>query len=300
MSETATAPAAAPSQTPASTGSNVPAGMYNKPPAATPAPAATPEAKPAAAAEPAKAPEAAKAPSPVSTTKPSIISDAGKPATASKPVEPAKEVETPEAKAAREAIETENKRIMDADEKTLTSEELTKKAEIVKAAEEAQKAADAKTVPDKYDIKVPDGMTLDAAVLEEFTPIAKELGLTNDAVQKLADFQVKQIQKISTAAQAAQKQAFESFIETTTKESVDFFGAKLDGMLPYVAKGRDQFANEGVMAKLEATGLSNDKDFILMFDKMGRTVSEHKLVDGKPVAGTDQRTPGSIIYGKDK
>lgn len=298
MSEPATITPAAPSQTPAGTGSNVPAGMYNKPDV-TPAPAAKPDEKPVAA-EPAKPAEPAKAPSPVSTTKPSIISDAGKPATEGKPAVPAKEAETPEAKAAREATETENKRIMEADEKTLSPEELTKKAELVKAAEDAKKAADAKTVPDKYDIKVPDGMTIDEAVLAEFTPIAKELGLTNEAVQKLADFQAKQISKITTAAQAAQKQAFESFIETTTKESVDFFGAKLDGMLPYVAKGRDQFANEGVMAKLEATGLSNDKDFILMFDKMGRTVSEHKLVEGKPVAASDQRTPGSIMYAKDK
>src|SRR5579863_3544340 len=47
--------------------------------------------------------------------------------------------------------------------------------------------------PDKYtDFKAPDGYTLDPATIEAATPIFKELGLSQDAAQKLVDFHATQ------------------------------------------------------------------------------------------------------------
>lgn len=266
--------------------------------------AAAPEtAKPAAeaakpetakAAEPVKAAEPAKGP--VSTVKQtSIISDAGK---AAAPADKGA-AETPEAKAAAEALaktEAENKRLLEADDKTLSPEDLAKKQELLKAQADAK----AKGVPEKYEIKAPEGMTIDETIMKEFTPIAKELGLSNEGVQKLVDFEAKRLSAAQTASEAAQKQSFETFRETTRNEAVEFFGSKLADELPYVAKGRDNFADDEVMQLLEATGLSNHKAFIKMFAKMGRTVSEDKLADGKASGAEDTRTPGQIIYAKDK
>ena len=50
------------------------------------------------------------------------------------------------------------------------------------------KTPEAPAVPEKYDFKAPEGQTLDPAVIEKATPIFKELGLSNDAAQKLVDF----------------------------------------------------------------------------------------------------------------
>lgn len=219
------------------------------------------------AAEPAKAaPDSpVKLKSEVVVPKPSILSDAGK-------------TPTP---------------VTDA---TKTGAEAGKEGE-AKPAEAPKEGEPAKaTVPEKYEIKAPDGITLDEAVLAEFTPIAKELGLTNEQVQKLADFQANQIKN----AQSFQKQEFDKFVDATRKETTDYFGSKLSAELPYIAKGRDNFANEGVLSKLESCGLASDKDFMLMFSKMGRSVSEQKLVDGKVDSPTDTRTDGQVIYAKPK
>lgn len=251
--------------------------------------------KPAAVVAPAEVKPVAETPKveakPAVEVKPSsIISDAGKVVTPAAKVE-----ESPEAKAAAELIaktEAENKRLIEADDKTLTAEELAKKQELVKAQDEAK----AKTVPDKYEIKAPEGMTLDEAVLEKFTPIAKELGLTNDQVQKLANFQAEQIK----TAQTTQQSNFDAFVERTKTEAVEFFGSKLAAELPYVAKGRDTFADAEVMDILDTTGFSNHKAFIAMFAKMGRAVSEDKLVEGKPAVPADTRSDGQIMYAKDK
>lgn len=47
-------------------------------------------------------------------------------------------------------------------------------------------------VPETYaEFKAPEGATLDAALIAEVTPIFKELGLSQDAAQKLVEFQAK-------------------------------------------------------------------------------------------------------------
>jgi hypothetical protein len=224
-----------------------------------PAAAAPVETKPVAA-EPAKPSEKPI----VSTTKPSILSTAGKPAaTATDPAKPVVEA----------------------------GKEVAKEGAVKTEGEPAKPV-----VPEKYEVKAPDGITLDEAMLEKFTPIAKELGLSNEQVQKLADFQATQI----VSAQAAQKQAFETFVQQTEKETIDFYGNKLDAELIDVAKGRDQFADQAVLDMLEATGLASHKSFIGMFGRIGRAISEHKLVEGKTAVAEDTRTDGQVIYAKDK
>lgn len=207
--------------------------------------------------------------SPVSTTKTtSIISDAGK---------------TPATDASK-------------DGKSILDGAKAEGTEVAKEGEAKKEGEADKTVPEKYDIKAPEGMTLDEKVLEEFTPIAKELGLSNEQVQKLADFEAQRTVK----AQQAQTDGFNKFVEDTKAESIKFFGPKLEAELPFVAKGRDNFADAEVMDLLERTGLSNHKAVIKMFAKMGRAVSEDKLVEGKNITQEDTRTPGQIIYAKDK
>lgn len=227
----------------------------------TAASATVPETKPVATATTPEAKPAETGPkSPVSTTKPSLLSEAGK-------------TQTTTTETAKPTVEA--------------GKEVAKEGE----AEPAKP-----TVPEKYEVTAPEGMPVDEAVLAEFTPIAKEIGLTNEQVQKLANFQASQIVK----AQEFQKSSFETFVANTEKETRDFYGAKLDGELTYVAKGRDQFADKDVIAMLDATGLGGHKAFIGMFAKMGRAISEQKLVEGKSDNAQDTRSDGQIIYSKDK
>lgn len=208
---------------------------------------------------------AAQPASPVSTVKPaSILSDAGK---------------TPAADASKDG-----KSILDG-----------AKAEGQDPAKTDAPQAEKPAVPEKYEIKAPEGMTIDESILEKFTPIAKELGLSNEQVQKLAEFQATQI----TEAQKAQESNFTKFVDDTKAESIKFFGDKLQAELPYIAKGRDAFASSEVMDLLEKTGLSNHKAVLSMFAKLGRTVSEDKLVDGKGKLPQNTKTDGQIIYGPD-
>jgi hypothetical protein len=95
-----------------------------------------------------------------------------------------------EEKAAREA---EDKRLLEAkDEDLKTPEEKTRKAELVKVKADADAKALAeekkKGVPDKYDLKAPEGMILDEKALAKITPVFKELALTQIQAQGLTNF----------------------------------------------------------------------------------------------------------------
>ena len=65
------------------------------------------------------------------------------------------------------------------------------KPESIEAKPEGEAKAEAKPeagkAPEKYELKAPEGYEIDAKVLEEVTPIFKELGLDNAAAQRLAD-----------------------------------------------------------------------------------------------------------------
>lgn len=270
MSENLTATATDTTQkTDATAAASAAAPASDQKPAAAAAPAT--DAKPAADAKPASDAKAddGKAKSPVSTQKPaSLISDAGK-------AQP------------------------NADDKKGADASDGKKDDANKDGKKDGEAAKG-TVPEKYDIKVAEGITLDPADVEEFTPIAKKYGLTNEAVQEIVDFETKRIAKHTQNAIATQDTDFNNFKQKNHDDTVAFYGNKLEGELKFVAKGRDTFADAEVMELLDGAGIGSHKAIVAMFAKMGRTVSEDKLVDGKRDTGKDQRTPGSIIYAKDK
>ncbi|SMF64652.1 hypothetical protein SAMN06265365_12334 [Tistlia consotensis] len=51
--------------------------------------------------------------------------------------------------------------------------------------------------PERYELSVPQGMDLDEAMLAEFTPVARELGLSNAQAQSLADAYARRMQALA-------------------------------------------------------------------------------------------------------
>lgn len=97
---------------------------------------------------------------------------------------------TPEAATALEAATAETEEATEAPETTEASET---KPEETESKEEDGKA------PEAYDFKVPEGMELDAAAVEKFSPLMKEAGLTQEQAQKFADVYTD-IRKAESAA----------------------------------------------------------------------------------------------------
>jgi hypothetical protein len=188
--------------------------------------------------------------------------------------------------------DAEDKRLLETDDKDLEEADKTKKAALIEKNKKADAAkAAAEKAPEKYEFKVPEGMTLNQAMVDKFTPIAKELNLSQEKAQKLVDMYSGFV-KSNADEQAA---TFTKFVEDLKAETIKELGANYKQELSYAAKARDRFASPELIEKLNASGLSNDKDMVKLFITIGKVVSEDKGVDGKsaPAGG---KSAGEVLF----
>lgn len=139
--------------------------------------------------------------------------------------------------------------------------------------------------PEAYEFAMPEGFELNKEVSTEFEAYARELNLPQDKAQAVVDMGVKLMQ----SAQAKQVESFQQ----TQKEWRDAVvndkelgGAALAENLGYAAKVLDTFAPD-LRAVLDETGLGNHPAFVKAFVKIGKAISEDRLVGGA------QQTPGA-------
>jgi len=180
-----------------------------------------------------------------------------------------------QAKAEQEA---ESKRLLEADPNTLSPEDKTKREGIVKEQEAAKAKAladeKAKGVPEKYEFKLPEGMTIDETRMAKITPIFKEAMLTNDQAQKMVDLWFEEMKEVNET----QATEFKNFLDASAKETMSALGTNAKTELAFVAKVKNLLSPETIEL-LNSSGMGNQKAFILDMAKIGKLFSEEKLVD---------------------
>lgn len=199
-------------------------------------------------------------------------------------------------KEAKAAAEAETKRLLETPDDQLSEEDKSKKAAAVKAKEDADKAAQEKAkldaVPKKYEFKPPEGFTLDQALVEQVTPLFKELKLSQGNAQKLVEFYAGQLKAISDAQAAS----FNKFVEDSKAETIKALGANYKEELAYAAKVKERFLSTETVEALNASGLANNKNLILDLIKIGKLVSETKLVEGPSAPAAGEQSPAKKLY----
>jgi len=178
--------------------------------------------------------------------------------------DPAKVEETPEAKLAREA----------------------------KAAE----------VPETYaDFVMPEGVEVDAAMLTEFSTVAKELGLTQAQAQKLVDLQTK----AATAGETGRQTQLEAALQAQSdawvneiKNDPELGGAKFDATVSTAVKAISTFFGDDFRALLNESGIGNNPALIRGMYKIGAAISEDKMViPGSDASATEEPSAAKAMFG---
>lgn len=132
----------------------------------------------------------------------------------------------------------------------------------------------ADTAPEKYEFKAPEGREYDAEVINNFSEVAKELNLSQDAAQKLLDKmapiveqrQIQQIEQVRTQWADA------------SKNDKEFGGDKLQDNLAVAKKALDQFGTPELRTLLNESGLGNHPDVIRFMYRAGKAISEDSYV----------------------
>lgn len=176
-----------------------------------------------------------------------------------------------------------------------------------KPPEQKSETSKAEGAPEKYEsFKAPEGITLDAKAVEDFTVLAKELNLSQASAQKLVDFQASQIK----AAQESNLKSFEEMQKEWATETRKSLGANADKELGFAAVARDKFLNAEITINgekttatkiLNASGLANHPAIIKSLISIGKAISEDKFVEGKGDKGSNEgKTAAQIIYPNQK
>lgn len=144
---------------------------------------------------------------------------------------------------------------------------------------EAGKKAGETTVPEKYDIKVPDGMTLDQGMLDTFTPVFRELKLTQEQAQKLADAYAPMIKAQAEAATQARLADFQKIVGEWKDETIKALGADSAKKMALAAKAINKLGGPELREVLNETGVGNKIELVNFFIKVGEIVSEDTFTD---------------------
>ena len=131
--------------------------------------------------------------------------------------------------------------------------------------------------PETYTFQAPEGTTLDDAVLESFSAVAKELDLPQDKAQMVLD----KMAPVLATRQVEQLQAARETWAETSRADKEFGGEKLDENLAVAKKAMDAFATSELRALLDESGLGNHPEVIRMFYRTGRAMSEDRFVTGQ-------------------
>ncbi len=149
-------------------------------------------------------------------------------------------------------------------------------------------------VPETYDLKGPEGTELDADLVKEFAPIAKELGLTNEAAQKLVDLYAKGATGV-VARQQEQWTAQVAEWAAAARADAEFGGAAYDASVVIAQKAVAAFGTPAFKAMLDASGFGNHPEWIRFAFRAGKTIKEGDFIQGGDPAGKSQ-SAASVIY----
>lgn len=203
------------------------------------------------------------------------------PAAETKPLEAKTEaVKTTETKAP-EAKVTEEKAPAPADADSKKTEEKKEEAQAVDPKKETP------AVPEKYELKIPEGSNVDQAEVAKVEAFAKERGLDNKSAQAVLEGR--------HALVAEQQSNLETLNGKTWKDELiadkDFGGEKFEesGLLAYDAAKR--FGGEGFAEELKVSKLNHHPDLFRMLVRVGQAMQDDKFVNTNNVVKSKENKP---------
>ncbi len=174
--------------------------------------------------------------------------------------------------ATSEAVTTE--------QQTAATEQGQQQAQQTQQEKQEQQAA-APVVPEAYSFSnLPDGYSISDEQLAAFSPVLKELGLTQEQADKLVAFDAHR----SLAAQEASQQQAVEFRnkqvgewETALRGDAEFGGANFDANVAVAKQALEAYGTPELSAMLSESGLGTHPEVVRFFHKVGKELGEGKL-----------------------
>lgn len=131
--------------------------------------------------------------------------------------------------------------------------------------------------PEAYEFKAPEGREFDPEVLTQFSEVAKELNLPQDAAQKMLD-------KMAPALAARQENAIAAARAewvAATKADSEIGGAELAQKIALANGTFEKFGTPELRKLLDESGLGDHPEMIRWAHRVGKAMSEDGFVPGR-------------------
>ena len=131
---------------------------------------------------------------------------------------------------------------------------------------------EASDVPENYELQMPDGVELDKEALERFSPVFKELGLSNEQAQKLADLRAQEVQTQVDKFEEVKK----GWRDQIAKDP-ELGGTKLQESQNKARAAFNQLGSPELAGVLVNSGLSDHPEVRRLFVKLHDLVGDDEL-----------------------
>lgn len=169
----------------------------------------------------------------------------------------------------------------------------TEGAETPKAAEpvtdDVPKPKEAPGAPAEYELKPPEGQTLDEGVLDAFKTAARELNLPNDGAQSILDNVLPKMAEVAEEKLAGLRAEWKAL----AKSDDEFGGAGFETNVKIANQALDRFGSDEMKSLLIESGLGDHPAFVRAFFRIGKAISEDTILTGGPkgIAEEDLNDP---------
>jgi len=165
----------------------------------------------------------------------------------------------------------------------------------VKADPGAGKAESAKVVPEKYDIKVPEGIALSPQQIEKVEVLAKELELTNEEAQWFLDMHADGARDYAAITKQQQEQRTSQWTDQVKKDP-ELGGARFNESAELAKRAVQKFGTPELIKELQDSGYNNHPELVRIFARIGKMIGNDTLVVPNAQAAVSQKSVEDIIY----
>ncbi len=137
-------------------------------------------------------------------------------------------------------------------------------------------------VPERYDIKLPDGIEMDESAMEAFTPLFREDKLTNERAQKYVDAYIE-VRKSEMKAYSDQVEKWKA----EAKNDPEYGGKNLKENLGLANKAMSEVLSDKTIALLDSVGFTSHPELVRDFVNLGKRMGDDTWVDGQGTKRTD-------------
>lgn len=154
--------------------------------------------------------------------------------------------------------------------------------------------------PEAYsDFTVPEGVVLDATVVDGFKGLAKDLGLSQEHAQKVADVIAQQAKASAEASQSAVQAEItrmHGVWAAEAKADPEIGGDKFDENMATAKAAMEATTTPQLRMLLDRSGLGNNPEVIRHFLKIAPAFREDKHVPGSKAPPGAGKSAAEILY----